>query len=431
MKTNVEREGPTKLRLVIEVEPDELEPLYDQTMKRLAQEVTVPGFRKGKAPRSLIETRVGEDTLRQEVLRDAVPNLYERAASAESVRAVSFPEIEVTQFAKGKPLHFTATIEVRPQLKLPEYKGIEVSRPSVTVTGEEVDEQLQRLRERFGTLEPVARNAIQSDNVTIDLRAYRHEEQIEAASAQDLLYEVGSNTIVSELDKELEGKRTGDILKFNATLPERFGPPYGGQEVSFSVIVKEVQAKRLLPLDDDFAKTASEFDTLEELSTEIRDRLESVRKVQAESEVRTRVLEDLIDRSDVPLPEAMVDREVERLIGRLARDLERMGTNVGEYLAATNTAGPDLVASQREVAEKNVAALLILEALGEAEGLEVSEEEIATEIEQLAAMVNRPPEKLRAELDESGAVETLAGDILRRKALDYLVEHAKVTDETA
>lgn len=431
MKTSVEREGPTKLRLVIEVDPDELAPLFDQTMKRLAREMTIPGFRKGKAPRALIESRVGEDGIRQEVLRDAVPSLYEQAAAEESLKPVSLPEIEVTQFEKGSPLHFTATIEVRPELVLPKYKGIEVSRPKVSTTDEEVAQQLERLRERFATLEPVGRNATKSDNVTIDLRGYRHEEQVDAASAQDLVYEVGSNAFLPELDEELEGKRTGDILKFNAVLPERFGPPYGGEEVSFSVIVKEVQAKRLPPLDDDFAKTASEFDTLDELKSEIRSRIEAINQVQAESEVRTKVLEDLIDRTDVPVPESLVERELERRVNRLARDLERMGTSLNDYMASTNTSAPELVASQREVAEKSVAAELILEAVAGAERLEVTPHEIDDELGRLAEIVDRTPEKLREELEQSGAIESLAGDILRRKALDLLVNQALVTDESA
>lgn len=429
MKTTIEREGPTKLRLAIEVSPEELSPLYEQTMKRLAKEMTVPGFRKGKAPRAIIESRLGEEAVRQQMLRDALPSLYSRAASEESLDPVSLPEIEVTQYEKGKPLHFTAVVEVRPELKLPEYTGIEVSRPAWVATDEEVSEQLERLRQRFGTLEPVGRNATKGDYVTIDLRGYRHDLQIDSASAQDLVYEVGSGAFVPELDDELEGSRTGDILKFNATLPERFGGELGGQEVSFSVIVKEVQAKRLPALDDDFAKTASEFDTLDELKADIKQSIEAVKKSQAEAEVRTRVLEDLIDRTDVPVPEAMIERSIDRRLTRLLRDLERLGTGLDQYLRATNVTKEQLLESQREVAAKTVAAELILEAVARAEGIEVAGEEIDGEIARMAEGSGRTAAQLREEFQESGATQSLAGDILRRKALDFLVEKAKVIDE--
>lgn len=418
------------LRLSIEVEPEELVPLYNQTMKRLAREVSVPGFRKGKAPTALLESRLGEDAIKDELLRDSLPSLYSKAAADESLKPVSLPEIEVTQFEKGKPLHFTAVIQVRPELKLPEYKGIEVTRPASAATEDEISEQLERLRDRFGTLEPVGRNAGPGDYVTINLTASKHDQQIEAASANDLAYEVGSGQFVPELDKELEGKRTGEFFKFNATLPERFGPPHGGEEVTFSGLVKDVQAKRLPSLDDEFAKTASEFETLDELKADMTTRIEAIKAGQAEAEVRTKLVEDLLDRSDVPLPEAMVERETERRLARLLRDLERIGSNLDDYLSATGSTRDALVASQREVAEKTVAAELILEAVAQAEKIEVSPEELDEELARLAELTDRDPDQLREEFDESGVTTGLAGDILRRKVLDFLMQEAKISDES-
>lgn len=425
MKTTVEQESPTRLRLLIEVQPDELAPLYERTMKRLAGEVNIPGFRKGKVPKSVLESRVGPDTLKEEFLRDALPALYVQAASAEEVRPITLPEIDVTSYEQGAPLSFTATVEVRPEVTLPEYKGIEVERPSNKPTDEEINEQLERLRDRFGTLEPVGRNAVKGDYVTIDLQAYQHDQKIDQASAQDLVYEVGSASIVPELDTELEGKRAGDILKFNVVLPERFGD-LAGKEVSFSVIVKDVQAKRLPALDDEFAKTASEFDTLDELKAEIVKRLETVKDLQAESEVRTRVLEDLVDRCDLPLPESIVQAEITSRVNRLGRELEQAGMTLDKYLEATKTNRDELLGVYREAAEKAAAADLILEAVANAEGIEVSEEEIEQEIQGLAEAMDVPVERLDKDLREADRVDVLAGDILRRKALDFLVEHAEI-----
>lgn len=427
MKATVEREGPTKLRLLVEVEPDELAPLYQETLRRLAKETDLPGFRKGKVPPPLLESRLGKETVSQESLKEAVPHFYGQALGEHEIRAVSLPEIEVTQFEDGGPLHFTATFDVRPEINLPEYRGIEVARPETDATEEEIGAQLERLRERFATLEPVGRNADKGDFVTIDLHAHRHDQKIEEASADDLLYEIGSETFVPELDVELQGKRVGDILKFNATLPERMGE-LGGDEVTFSVVVKEVQARRLPPLDDDFAKTASEFETLDELRTEIRARLDAIKGAEAEGEVRRRVLEDLVERTDIPVPESMVARETELRLAGLLRDLERAEVSLDSYLEAAKTTREEIVDSQRRAAEQTVAAQLVLEAVAKQEGIDVATEEVDKEIAQLAEQFGRESEELRRDLDEAGRVEHLTGDILRRKALDFLVEQAKITE---
>jgi trigger factor len=425
MKTEVEQESPTRLKLVIEVEPDELKPIYEQTVKRLAREVNIPGFRKGKVPRAVLESRVGEDHIKDEFLKDALPALYMKAAGDEKIRPITFPELEVDHYHPGEPLTFTATVEVRPEVNLPEYKGIEVERPSTQPTDEEIEEQFSRLREQFGTLEPVGRNATEGDHVTIDLHAYRHDQKIDEASAEDLLYEVGSGSLVPELDKEVEGKRAGDIIKFNAVLPARF--QQGGEEVSFSVIVKEVQAKRLPELDDEFAKTASEFDTLEELRSEILKRLEAIKGLEADSQVRTSVLEDLVDRANVPLPESAVEGETGSRLNHLVADLEQAGLTFDQYLEATKTTREELLNIYRQAAEKAVAADLILEAVAGAEDIDVSQKEIDEEIQNLSKRMEVEEDRLRKDLQESGRVQVLAGDILRRKALDFLVDQAKVS----
>lgn len=427
MKTTVERESPTKLRLVIEVGPEELAPLYEKTLRRLANEVKVPGFRKGKVPRAVLESRVGKDTVRQEVLRDALPALYARAASDESVRAITLPDIDVTSFEEGEPLTFTATVEVRPEVVLAPYRGIEVERPDATAGDEEVDEQVERLRNRFGTLEPVGRNAASGDYVVIDLTGYRHDQKIDEVSAEDLLYEVGSESIVPELDRELTGKRVGDILKFNAALPERIGPPHGGQEISFSVVVKEVQAKRLPVLDDEFARTASEFDTLEELRADLRRRIEAIKAIEADVEVRNHILDDLVDRTDLQVPESMVAADVQHRLAGLIRDLQRAGSTLEQYLGVQGASEEQLVDAYRKAAERSIAADLILEAVARAEGVEVSDEEVDSAVSGLAGRLQRGPEELRKELEESNRVVVLRGDILRRKALDQLVQHAKIS----
>ena len=427
MKTQIEREGPTTLKLIVEVEPGELAPLYEQTLKRLGREVNISGFRKGKVPRPVLETKLGKEAINEEVLKDALPALYARAAAEEQLKAITLPDIEVKKFEEGAPLEFTATVEVRPEVALPQYKGIEVERPSGEPTQEELDEQLELLRGRFGTLEPVMRPANEHDFVTIDLNAYRHDEKIEEATAQDLVYEVGSGMVAPQLDDELKEKRAGDIFKFNAKLPEGAGK-FGGEEISFTVIVKEVQAKRLPELNDEFAKTASEFETLDELKEEIRKRVEAAKLVEADVELRNRILEDLIDRSDIAVPESMINHEVQHRLSHLLNDLKGAGVTVERYLQSQNATEEQLVAAYRKSAERSIAAELILEAVAETEGIKVGDEEINNEIEKLAERVNEDPKVIRKQLEDGGRVAQLAGDILSRKALNFLVEQAEVKE---
>ena len=385
MKTTVERESPTKVRLLVEVEPSEIDKLTSDTVRKLSQEFKVPGFRKGKVPRQILESRMGKDAIRQRMLEESLPRLYTDAAKEESLRPVTTPDIEVTDFG-GDTLSFTATVEVRPEIHLPNYRELEIERPSTKASREEIDDRLDVLRKRFATLDPVARNAEAGDHLLIDVKTTIHDQKIDEASANDFLYELGSATLAPELDEELKGKRAGDIIKFNTTLPERLSKDHGGEEVTMTVIVKEVNAKRLPEVDDEFAKTASEFDTIEELEGEIRDRIEEYKGVQA-------------------------DREIP------------------DYLDVLKLSEDELRAAQRRAAERSIGADFLLDEIAKAEGMNVTRAELDEEVEHLSKRAGKTPDELRRDIVQAGRVEALAGDILRRKVLDYLVEQANITDE--
>jgi len=450
MQTTVEPEGPTKRKLTVEVSPEEVEPVYLAALKRLAREVKVPGFRPGKAPKAVIESRIGKDTIKDEVLRDALPTFYAAAASEESLNPLTQPEIEVTGFEVGESLIFVATVEVRPEFKLPDYKGLQIKRSAWMATDEDVDGQLDRLREQFGTLETVTRNATHGDFVTMDVFGTRHGERIEELTTSDLVYEIGSASFVAELDDELEGKRAGDIVKFNAKLPEVGEPAPSGEatsagglilppsespspdlssETTFQVVVKEVQAKKLPEADDEFAKLASEFDTLDELKSELRNRIESVKRYQADLDVQNQIVEELVDGVEIAVPDSLLQRETEARLSRLIRELERAGLTVDQYLQANDSSEEELVKGAREAASVTVAADLMLEAIAKAEGLEVGNQDIAFEVASHARQSGQAPEQLLKELQETGRANVLAGDILRRKALDFLVEHSEITEQ--
>jgi trigger factor len=428
VRSTLETVEPTKVRINVVVEPDELRPAIDRTARRLSREVRVPGFRKGKVPRQVIEARIGRDALLAEAIeQEAVPEFYAKAIEELGVRPLSRAQVEPPDYTDGEALSFSATFEVKPELDLPPYRGIEVQAPDIEITDDHVDDQLERLRERFARLEVIGRPLAKGDFAQIDLRATHHTEEIAELTRTDFLYEVGSDTVVPELDTELEGKRKGDILKFNATLPEAAGEELAGREVTFTVLVKEAKAKVLPELDDDFAQEASEFDTLDELMDDLRDRLEQAAEAQRASELETRVLQAYLDQVEVPLPESMVHDELHYRANRFAQQLTMMGTNLDQYLQALGQTAEDVEADLRAQAERAVRAQLVLEAIAQAEGFEATEEEVEAELRRQAQRVGRDPEEVRRALAD-GRIGVIAGDILRSKALAYMVEHAEQRD---
>lgn len=429
MKTTVTQEGPTKVRISVEASPDELAPAVDRAFQRLAAEVKVPGFRKGKVPRKVLEARLGADQIREVSLEEAVPQLWRQAVTENEVTPLTLPQIEVNSYDE-QGLSFDALFEVRPEINLPDFATISVERPNAAVTDEELDEQMKRLQDRFATLETVAHPARKGDFALIDLKGYVHDTEVPEASATDLLYEVGTERFVPELDAELEGKRQGDILKFNATLPESYPGDFGGQEISFQVLVKEIRQKNLPALDDEFAKSASEFDTLDELRGDLRTRIEGLKRVSADAEVRNRLLERVIEQASVAVPEALVNDELSFRVSRFADQLRQAGVTVDQYLERTGQTEDQITDDLRGQAERNVAAQLILDEVGSREELEASEEDLQAELLTHAQALQKTPEELRADLISKGRLGALSADIIRRKALDLIVERAEVKEES-
>jgi trigger factor len=396
----------------------------------VAQQVKVPGFRKGKAPRRVIDAQVGREAVVAEFLEDAVPTYYREAIRENELAPITDPDIALEQVEEGKPLVFTATVEVRPRLQLEEsdYTGVRVERPPTEVTDREVDELLDRLRDRFAELDPVSRPAKAGDYVVIDLRATVHGEEVPEASRPDYLYEVGSGEFVEKLDQELEGKRAGEILKFNAILPDRLGER-AGQEVSFQVLVKEVKAKRLPSADDEFAKTASEFDTLEELRQSLREQLGQNKERAADAEVRDRALLALVNTVDVDLPDSLVDEETEHRVQHARERAEQAGLTLQQVLDAQGFDELRFRSDARTHSLRAIKADLVLEAVARNEDIQVTAEEIGNEIGLLATSLGREPKDVARTLERTGQVVTLAGDIIRSKALDWIVEHADIVSE--
>ena len=433
MQTSVETTAPHTVRLTVEVPVDEFGKDLDRTYRAVANQIKIPGFRKGKIPKQIIDTQIGRDAVLEEFVSSSVPTYFRRAVSEEDLAPIAEPDVEVEQLEPGKPFIFSATVEVRPRLTFEEsdYTGIEVTKPPVEVTDADVDEWIERLRERFAELEPVGRPAQQDDFVTIDLTVTRGSDKVEQASREDYLYRVGSGEVGDKLDVELVGTRPGAILKTSDVLPEHFGEDLAGAQVQISALVKDVKTRSLPDVDDGFAKTASEFDTVEQLRDDLRERLTDVKEREATAEVRDLVLEALIDTVDVDLPDTLIEEETDHRIHHARDRAERMGIGLEKMLELQGWDEDRLRADSRDHAIRAIKSDLVLEAIARSASLEVTAEEIGAEIAILAQAYDRDPKAVAKDLERTGQVVTLAGDIIRSKALDLLVERADIETEPA
>ncbi len=432
MQTTVEEAAKHRVRLSVEISPEEFASDLDKAYRRVGAEIKVPGFRKGKVPRKVIDARLGREHVLHEFVEEFLPAYYYRAVREHELAPIGDPEIDLDQLEDGRPLKFTATVEVRPRLDLePEsYRGIRVPAPVVEPTEREVDQYVDRLRERFAELEVVSRPARPGDYVLADVRASVHGTEVTEATRLGFLWEVGSDELVPELDREVEGKRKGEILKFNARLPEGFGER-AGEEVTFQVLLKEVKSKKLPAADDEFARTASEFDTLSELREDIRAKLRQLKEAESETVVRDLVLHRLVDTALVELPDRLVDEETQRRVEAARRRAEEAGTTLDAVLAEQGWDELRLRSDARAHAIRAIKADLVLEAVARREGIQITREELQREIRALAESTGREPREIERMLQRTGQVASLAGDIIRSKALDFLVEAAQVDTEDA
>lgn len=429
LTTSVEPLEGNKVRLKVAVPAAEFEAAIDAAFRKLAREVKIPGFRPGKAPRQLLEARLGGEVAREQALRDAVPDYYAEAAAAEDIDPIAPPEIDITGGEDSGDVQFDAVVEVRPVVELHGYDGLRIEIPSPDVPDETVDAQIDQLRDRFADLEESSAPLVDGQYADIDIKGYVHDEVIDALSASDFLYEVGSGAVVDKLDVELRGKRSGDILKFNDQLPERF-EERAGDDVAFQVLVKGTKRKVLPDADDDWASEVSEFDTIAKLRDDARRRLELMGRVQAQMAVRDKVLEAVAGLTDVDVPDPLVHREMEHRLHDLVHRLEAQGATVEQYLAATGQEQEAFVAGLREASTAGVRADLALRAIVAQEGIEATDEEADAEIERLAERVGEKPQKVRRDLERRGAMEAVRSDIARGKALQFVVDHASVVDES-
>jgi trigger factor len=428
MDTTVEALDGNKVRLRIAVPASEFEAAIDAAFRKLAREVRIPGFRPGKAPRRLLEAHLGTEIAREQAIRDSVPDYYLKAVEVEDLDTIAPPEFEITGGQEEGDVEFDAVVEVRPQAEIAGYDSLQVTIEDPAVADEDIDAQIDGLRERFADLEESTAPLGKGDYAQLNIKGYIHDEEVPGLTVSDFLYEVGSELVVPKLDTELEGKRPGDMLKFSDELPARWGER-AGEEVAFQVLVKEAKRKVLPEATDEWVREASEFDTLEQLRNDVRTRMESVRRIQAHLAVRDKVLQAVGAKVAVDIPEPLVQEEMERRLHNLIHRLEEQGATVEQYLMATGVTQDQLIADIRLESTKAVKADLALRAVVAAEEIVADDAELEAEIARLAERTGRKPAQLRKEIERGQGLQAVRSELSRGKALQFLVDHASVVDE--
>ncbi len=426
MKTDVEELSPTRVKLTIEVPFEELKPSLDKAYREVGRQVRIPGFRPGHVPPRIIDQRLGRGAVLEQAINDAVPQLYGKALEDSEIRALGQPDLEITQLDDGDQLAFTAEVDVRPKFELPDLSTIPVTVENFEVGPDEVEEYLSDLRERFASLRGVDRPAAEGDFVSIDLSASVGGKLAEDAQASGVSYQVGSGTLLDGLDETLTGMSAGDATTFTTELA---GGDHAGAQADVSVTVHSVKVKELPELDDEFAQSASEYDTLGEFRAGTRGRLENVKQLGQVGQARDRALDAVINRLDIPLPDRIVSSEVEGRQRSLDEQLERSGTTKDAYLEARGISEDDLDAEIAVDARRSVKAGFVLDELASTNDLRVEQEELNAYIVEQAYRLGVQPDRLAKEIVDRGQLGMAMSEVLRGKALRLLTEQVKVTDE--
>ncbi|WP_340379216.1 trigger factor [Streptomyces sp. SS7] len=427
MKSAVETLNPTRVRLTVEVPFEELKDSLDAAYKKINQQVTVKGFRKGKIPARVIDQRFGRGAVLEEAVNDALPKFYTEAVNEAEIDVLGQPEVDITELKDGETLNFTAEVDVRPALELPEdFSSIEVEVDAVEVGDEDIDKSVEQLRERFASTSPVERAAEDGDVVTVDLEAKVDGEVLEDGVASGVSYTIGSGELLEGIDDAVKGLEAGGEATFTSELK---GGSAAGKEAEVTVKVTQVAARELPELDDEFAQLASEFDTLEELRADSRKRLENMKQYDQATQAQERVLEKLLELVEVPVPEKLLEDEINTRKHNLEHhQLGQMGLTLDKYLEIQGKTAEEFETETREAAVKGIKTQFVLDELVKREKLNVNQEELTEHLMRRAASSGMSPDQFAQAVVEGGQVPLLVGEVARGKALATVVESATVKD---
>lgn len=425
MKSAVEAVTPTRAKLTVEVPFEELKPSLDAAYKKIAQQINIPGFRRGKVPPMVIDRQVGRAAVLDEAINEVLPKLYAEALEENSLTPLAQPEIEVTKFEDNETLEFTAEVDIRPEITLPSYDGLSAQVDDIELSDEDVAEQVEALRERFATLIDVERPAADGDFVVLDLKATQDGEVVEGAEVTGMSYRVGRGGMIDGLDEALIGLSPGEDKVFESEL---VGGDLVGEKVEISVSISQVQEQELPAFDDEFAQLASEFDTIDELNADVRERLGRGKRLEQAAAARDAVLEALLETMEIPLPDGIVAEELTARRTNIEQQLAQAGISMDKYLEDEEQTIDEFEADLERRVRDAVAAQFVLDEIAKTEEIGVDQNELSQHLVRRAQQSGQDPQEFANHMFEHNHIPDLVQEILRGKALATLVESATVTD---
>lgn len=427
MKSAVETLSPTRVKLTVEVPFEELKPSLDEAYKSIAKQINVPGFRRGKVPPMVIDRQVGRGAVLEQAINETLPKKYVEALEANDLTPLAQPEIEGLEIGDDEGFGFTAEVDVKPAITIPDYAGLTAQVDDAEVTDADVEEQIGSLRERFGTLNDVERAAQDGDFVVLDLRATKDGEVVDGAEVAGMSYQVGRGGMIDGLDEALVGLAAGEEKDFETEL---VGGDLVGEKVDVNVKVTQVQEQELPEIDDEFAQMASEFDTVEELTADVRERLGRGKRLEQAAEARDAVLEALLEKVEIPLPETMVTDELNARRQNVEQQLAMAGITMDKYLEDEGQTVEEFEADLERRVRDAVAAQFLLDEIAQKEEFGIDQAELSQHLVRRAQQSGQDPQEFANHMFEHNHIPDMVQEILRGKALALIVEGAEVTDKS-
>ena len=426
MKVTVENGENQQVTLTIEVEAAEVNKAVEQACKRLANRVSIPGFRKGKAPRMIVERHVGKDAVLQEAFDIVAPKALSKAFDEQKIDPVTRPSVDIETLEEGKDLVFKATVTPRPEVKLGDYKGLNVPKNEVSITDEDVEKQLKTFQDRQGKLvdAPEGAEVKDGDFTTLDFKGFVDGEAFDGGEGKDYPLQIGSNSFIPGFEDQLVGAKIGEERDVNVKFPEEYhAKELAGKDATFKCTIRSIKTKELPAIDDELAKKVSKFETLDELKADIRKNLEENAERTAENDQKSAAIEMATNNITVDIPAVMIDNRVTAMIQEMAMRLEQQGMKLEQYLQYAGTDIAKLREQYRETAEKNVKTDLMLEEVAKAEDIKVEAKDLDEEVAAMAAAYGATPQQVQKIIKEQGRIGDLAASVLRKKTAQFIIDN--------
>ncbi|EOY7213966.1 trigger factor [Clostridioides difficile] len=427
MKAELIKKEGNKVTLKITVDNNKFEAAVNKAYNKSRNKYNIPGFRKGKAPRIVIETQYGKGIFYNDAIEILFPEVYPEAIKELDIDPIDNPDLDIEEISKDNGLVMVLNVEVKPELELGNYKGIEIAKVENTVSDENVDAKLQEMVEKNARLVSVEDKALEDgDTAIIDFEGFENGVAFDGGKGENYNLVIGSNTFIPGFEEQLVGKKAGEEVEVNVTFPEEYhSQDLAGKPVVFNVKINDVKVKELSALDDEFAKDTSEFDSLDELKADVRAKLEEEAKNRADAETRNSVVEKVAENTEIEIPEVMIQHQIDNMLNELNYQLQYQGFGLQQLLEMTGRTMEELREERKEDAKKLVKSSLVLEAITKAEGIEATEEEFKAELEKMASAYNMEVEKIEASLRDADK-EDIKGQIKIRKTIDLLVDNATI-----